>query len=251
VTSAQSRTNILATTDRPRRPAGVLRHHEEAAMLEPAVAVQDFRRAARADPTPCVFVVDADVGVRESLAVLLGAAGWRPLLFASASEALSHPPLSAPSCLVLDVGLPHCNGLDLQQRFAVERVTTPIVFMSALADVPTTVRAMKGGAVEFLTKPVREEVLLPAVEHALALSRAAVEREAALQSLRDRHASLTRREQQVLACVVAGRLNKQIAGDLDISEITVKAHRGKMMRKMAARSVPELVKMAARLGIAG
>jgi FixJ family two-component response regulator len=224
---------------------------KETFMLHAASALRDSRPATRPDTTPCVFIVDADLAVRDSLALLLRAAGWHPLTFARADELLSYPRLSVPSCLVLDVGLPDGNGLQLQERLAAERVTTPIVFMSALADIPTTVRAMKAGAVEFLAKPLREDVLLPAIGHALEVSRAALQRESELQSLRDRHRSLTGREAQLMTHVVAGRLNKQIAGELVISEITVKAHRGKMMRKMDARSVPELVRMSARLGFAG
>jgi FixJ family two-component response regulator len=197
--------------------------------------------------TPVVFVVDDDVSVRESLESLIRCAGWQPETFASAQEFLSRPRVLAPSCLVLDVTLPDLNGLDLQKRVAVDRTDMPIIFITGYGDVPMTVQAMKAGAVEFLTKPFGDDVLLSAIRHAIERSQAALGHEAEMQALRDRHASLSRREREVMALVVSGLLNKQVGGELGISEITVKAHRGKVMRKMEARSLADLVTMAARL----
>ena len=199
--------------------------------------------------TPIVFVVDDDVSVRESLELLISSAGWQPETFVSAQEFLSHPRALAPSCLLLDVNLPDLNGLDLQQRVAADRIDMPIIFITGYGDVPMTVRAMKAGAVEFLTKPFSDEVLLDAIRHAIERSHTALDREAELQTLRDRHATLSRREQEVMALVVSGLLNKQVGGELGISEITVKAHRGQVMRKMKAGSLADLVTMAARLGL--
>jgi FixJ family two-component response regulator len=198
-----------------------------------------------------VFVVDDDVSVRESLELLIRSAGWRPELFESAQEFLARPPVPVPNCLVLDVNLPDLNGIDLQKLvFADHRTDMPIIFVTGYGDVPTTVEAMKAGAVEFLTKPFSDDVLLAAIEQALERSQAALALESEMQVLRDRYASLSRREQEVMALVVSGLLNKQVGFELGISEITVKAHRGQMMRKMKARSLPDLVNLAARLGIA-
>lgn len=207
-------------------------------------------RATTPPSTPRVFVVDDDISVRESLELLIGSAGWQPLTFASAQEFLEHPRVSAPSCLVLDVSLPGLNGLDLQDRVAAERPDMPIIFITGYGDVPMTVRAMKAGAVEFLTKPFGDEVLLTAVRNALERSRQALAREAEMQTLRESYARLTPREREVMALVVSGRLNKQVGGELGISEITVKQHRGQVMRKMKARSLPDLVTMSSRLGLA-
>jgi FixJ family two-component response regulator len=207
------------------------------------------RLLAMADLTPTVLIVDDDVSVRESLELLIADAGWRPEVFASAEEFLSHPREPVPSCLVLDIGLPNLNGLELQTRIAGEHVKMPIIFITGHGDIPTTVRAMKAGAMEFLTKPLTQEVLLSAISSALERSRIALDDESSLRALRDRHRSLSRRELDVMTLVVRGRLNKQIGGELGISEITVKAHRGRMMRKMRAKSVPELVNMASRLGL--
>jgi FixJ family two-component response regulator len=198
---------------------------------------------------PVVFVVDGDVSVRESLETLIWAAGWQPETFASANEFLARPRSLAPSCLVLDVRLPDMNGLDLQARL-VDRTEIAIIFITAHGDVPMTVRAMKAGAVEFLTKPFRDDMLLAAVRQGLERSGSALARDAEMQRLRYCYASLTLRERQVMALVVSGRLNKQAGGELGISETTVKAHRGKVMRKMKARTVPDLVHMAAKLGLA-
>jgi FixJ family two-component response regulator len=200
--------------------------------------------------TPIVFIVDDDISVRESLEPLIRCAGWQPETFASAQEFLARPRALAPSCLVLDVHLPDLNGLDLQQRVAADRADMPIIFITGYGDVPMTVRAMKGGAVEFLTKPFGDDVLLSAIENAIERSRTALGHEAEIQALRDRHALLSRREQEVMVLVVSGLLNKQVGFELGISEITVKAHRGRVMRKMEAQSLADLVTMAARLGLA-
>ena len=197
--------------------------------------------------TPIVFVVDDDISVRESLQLLIQCEGWHPETFASAQEFLDRPRSLVPSCLVLDVSLPGLNGLDLQKRVAGERPDMPIIFITGYGDVPTTVRAMKAGAVEFLTKPFSDDALLNAIRLAVERSRVALGREAETQALRNCYASLTHRERQVMALVVSGLLNKQVGGELGISEITVKAHRGQVMRKMQADSLPDLVKMAARL----
>ena len=197
--------------------------------------------------TPIVFVVDDDVSVRESLELLIRCEGWLPAAFASAQEFLACPRALVPSCLVLDVSLPGLNGLDLQKRVTVERTDMPIIFITGHGDVPMTVQAMKAGAIEFLTKPFSDDVLLSAVRVALERSRVALSLEAEMRILRDCYASLSQRERQVMALVVSGLLNKQVGGELGISEITVKAHRGKVMQKMKADSLADLVKMAARL----
>jgi FixJ family two-component response regulator len=200
---------------------------------------------------PTVFVVDDDVSVREALEGLIGTAGWEVRTFDSAEAFLACAPASGPNCLVLDVGLPDLNGLDLQARIAGDRAEMPIIFITGYGDVPMTVRAMKAGAVEFLTKPFGEEELLSAIEAALDRSRETVGEQAALRVLGGRYASLSKREREVMDLVVTGLLNKQVGGELGISEITVKAHRGRMMEKMQARSLANLVKMSARLGPAG
>ncbi|HKN72652.1 MAG TPA: response regulator [Terriglobales bacterium] len=200
--------------------------------------------------TPIVFVVDDDVSVRESLELLIRCQDWRPETFSSAQEFLDYPRALVPSCLVLDVSLPGLNGLDLQKHVAGERTDMPIIFITGHGDVPMTVQAMKAGAVEFLTKPFNDDVLLAAIRAALERSRVALSLETEMRVLRDRYASLSPRERQVMALVVSGLLNKQVGGELGISEITVKAHRGKVMQKMKADSLADLVKMAARLRFA-
>lgn len=199
--------------------------------------------------TPVVFVVDDDVSIRESLELLIRHAGWQPETLKSAQEFLSRPRVLVPNCLILDIHLPDLSGLDLQRLVSNDRADMPIIFVTGYGNVPMTVKAMKAGAVEFLMKPFSEDVLLTAIEHALELSRAAFALDSELRALRDRHKTLTRREQEVMVLVISGLLNKQIAFELGISVITVKAHRGQMMRKMGARSLPELVNMAARLEI--
>jgi len=202
------------------------------------------------DAIPTVFVVDDDISVRESLELLIRCAGWQAETFASAQEFLARQRAVAPSCLVLDVSMPGLNGLDLQQRVAVERADMPIIFITGHGDVPMSVQAMKAGAVEFLTKPFGDNILLTAIRNAIDRSRTALSREAEIRGLRDSYALLSRREREVMALVVSGRLNKQVGGELGISEITVKAHRGKVMRKMKAGSLADLVKMAAQLRLA-
>src|SRR5229473_7251676 len=186
------------------------------------------------DAIPTVFVVDDDISVRESLELLIRCAGWQAETFASAQEFLARPRAVAPSCLVLDVSMPGLNGLDLQQRVAVERADMPIIFITGHGDVQMSVQAMKAGAVEFLTKPFSDDVLLSAIRNAIERSKTALGHEAEMQALRDRYESLTRREREVMALVASGLLNKQVGGELGISEITVKAHRGQVMQKMKA-----------------
>jgi FixJ family two-component response regulator len=195
-----------------------------------------------------VFVVDDDVSVRESLELLILSAGWQPETFTSAEEFLARSRTGSPSCLVLDVTLPNLSGLDLQKRI-IDRADMPIIFITGYGDVPTSVQAMKAGAVEFLTKPFSDEVLLNAISQSIERSQAALVHETELHALRDCHASLTPREREIMALVVSGRLNKQIAAKLGISEITVKAHRGRVMRKMRVDSLADLVRVAAALGV--
>ena len=216
--------------------------------VSPPTAARANEVVLMPDVTLTVFVVDDDVSVRESLELLIKTAGWNPEIFHSAQEFLSRPHPAVPCCLVLDVTLPGLSGLDLQEQL-VDRTGMPIIFITGHGDVPMTVRAMKAGAVEFLTKPFNDTVLLEAIRTAIERSRTTLREESAKQVLRRCYASLTPREREVMELVVVGRLNKQIGGDLGISEITVKAHRGQLMRKMKADSLPALVTMASRLGL--
>ena len=199
--------------------------------------------------TPIVFVVDSDPSIRESLELLVSAAGWRAETFASAQEFLARPRSVVPSCLILDVTLPDLDGLELQERIASERTDMPIIFLTGIADIAMTVRAMKRGAQEFLTKPFDAEALLIGIQQAIKRSEAALGRENQLHSLRTGYGSLTQREREVMTLVVSGLPNKQVGGELGISEITVKAHRGNVMRKMQANSLANLVNMASRLRV--
>jgi len=201
------------------------------------------------DDSAIVLVVDDDMSVRESLESLIRHAGWLAELFASGQEFLARPRLTVPCCLLLDVSLPGLSGLELQRQIA-ERTEMPIIFITGHGDVPMTVQAMKAGAVEFLTKPLRRDVLLNAIRGALERSRAALRVDAEMQAIKNCYQSLTPREREVMGLVVTGLLNKQIAGELDISETTVKKHRGQVMRKMKSDSLAELVTIAARLGLA-
>jgi FixJ family two-component response regulator len=213
----------------------------------PARAVEAASKSSSAQATPVVFVVDDDVSVRESLEAMIRFAGLRVETFGCAEEFLGRTRAMVPNCLVLDVSLPDLSGLDLQNLIASERTDMPIIFITGYGDVPMTVRAMKAGAAEFLTKPFDDQVLLDAIRHAIGRSRAALSEQAGMQSIRDRYASLSRREREVMALVVSGLLNKQVGAELGISEITVKVHRRNVMRKMDARSLPELVNIAGRL----
>ncbi len=218
-------------------------------MATPTTNSNPARTSSASAATPIVFVVDDDISVRESLELLIEASGRKPETFASAQEFLERPRAAVPSCLVLDMTLPDANGLDLQKRVAVDRSDMPIIFITGHGDVPMTVQAMKAGAIEFLTKPFGDDALLGAIGNALERSRRAMEQDASMKSLRERYASLTPREREVMVLVVSGLLNKQVGGELGISEITVKAHRGQVTRKMKADSLPALVNMAAKLGL--
>jgi FixJ family two-component response regulator len=213
-----------------------------------------LRTASRSFPMlsaiPIVFVVDDDPSVREALESLIVQAGWRAQVFESAQDFLSFPRAPTPNCLVLDVSLPGLNGLELQSLIAGDRIDMPIIFLTGHADVPMTVKAMKAGAVEFLTKPIAEDVLINAIGSAIARSRVTLDQENESHALRSLYAKLTPRERDVMTLVVRGLLNKQVGGELGMAEITVKAHRGQVMRKMKAASFADLVNMAARLGLA-
>ena len=220
-----------------------------ATTLELGLEAAADRPARKTAQAPTVFIVDDDVSFRESLEAMIGAAGWRPQAFASAQAFLAHSRVAGPSCLILDVNLPDLSGLDLQAHIADGQADMPIIFVTGYGDVPMSVRAMKAGAVEFLTKPMDKDVLLAAVRDAIGASLAAAGQEEEIRTLRARYASLTAREKQVMAMVASGLMNTQVGGELGISEITVKAHRGRMVRKMRATTFADLVTMAARLGL--
>jgi FixJ family two-component response regulator len=198
---------------------------------------------------PTVVVVDDDVSVRESLDLLIQGEGWQPALFKSAQEFLTRLPSVVPSCLILDVNLPDLSGLDIQQRICDEKYSTPIIFITGYGDIPTSVRAMKAGAAEFLTKPLDDAILIQAIRDAVRRSEANLKREGIQRQLQDRFASLSKREREVMSFVVKGLMNKQVGFELDISEITVKAHRGRVMDKMRAATFVDLVNMAGQLGM--
>jgi FixJ family two-component response regulator len=214
-------------------------------------AAHTLRYEARAlrvsSAIPLVFIVDDDVSVRESLELLVRDENWKAETLASAQEFLDHPRKPVPSCLVLDLSLPRLNGLELQKQLAVEHIDMPIIFITGHGDVPQSVQAMKAGALEFLTKPLNNNALVTAIRNAIERSSLALAQNAEIQELQDRYASLTSRERQVMALVVSGLLNKQVGGELGISEITVKAHRGQVMQKMKANSLADLVRLAAKL----
>jgi FixJ family two-component response regulator len=223
-------------------------------MLSPNVEMTSARLRTReatlsASPaTSAVFVIEDDVSVREALELLIRSAGWEPRTFASAREFLSQPRTLVPSCMILDVYLPDLNGLELQKLVA-DRFELPIIFMSAYGDVPLTVKAMKAGAIEFLIKPLPHDALLNTIRHALDRSQIALNQDAEMRILRDRYATLSRREREVMSLVASGWLNKQVGGKLGISEITVKAHRGRVMRKMNVGSFAALINTAGKLGV--
>jgi FixJ family two-component response regulator len=200
--------------------------------------------------TPIVFVVDEDVSVRASLEVLILSSGWQPETFASVQEFLAQPRPIVPSCLILALSLPDPTGVELQKRIARERAEVPIIVISDHGDIPSTVEVMKAGTVDFIEKPLSHNVLLAAIRQSLERGRVVLDRETRLRDLRNCYASLTPRERQVMALVVAGLLNKQVGGELGISEITVKAHRGQVMQKMKANSLADLVRMAGKIGSA-
>jgi FixJ family two-component response regulator len=198
---------------------------------------------------PMVFIVDDDISVRESLELLIRSQGWQAETFESAKEFLDRPRVLVPSCLILDVSLPGLNGLELQKRVAVERTEMPIIFITGHGDVPMSVEAMKAGALEFLTKPFRNDLLVSAIRNALDRSRTALTDKAEMQTLHDCYASLSPREREVMTLVISGLLNKQVGGELGICENTVKYHRAQAIQKMRADSLADLVRMAARLGL--
>jgi FixJ family two-component response regulator len=216
-------------------------------MVHGGVQREPERSSVEAKDAAVVFVVDDDISVRESLESLITWSGWRAETYESAQDFLARPRLTSPCCLVLDVSMPGLSGLELQELIAAERVDMPIIFITGHGDIPMTVQAMKAGAVEFLTKPINDDALLAAIGHAIERSKATLNTELDAEELRDRYASLTPRESEVMLLVVSGLLNKQVGLKLGISEITVKAHRGKMMQKMKADSLADLVRMSVSL----
>src|SRR5215469_12412073 len=240
----QSTRPFLGTKGQPVRVAG-------GTMSSTVTLGHEVGSSPMATAKPIVFIVDDDAWVREALETLIRDEGLQAETFASAQEFLDRPRVTSPSCLVLDISLPGLNGLELQKHVAVERTDMPIIFITGYGDIPKTVQAMKAGAVEFLTKPVNDEVLLTAIRQALERSCSALAHHAEMLELRDRYATLTHREREVMALVVSGLMNKQVGCELGISEITVKAHRGQVMQKMKANSLADLVTMAAKLGSAG
>ena len=200
------------------------------------------------DERPTVFIIDDDVSVRDAIVGVVTSVGMRAIPFESTRDLLLAPPQTGPSCLILDVRLQGSSGLDFQQDLARAGIDIPIVFITGYGDIPMTVRAMKAGAIEFLTKPFRDQDLLDAIALALERNRTMLEHRGVIDGLRTRYITLTNRERQVMALVIAGKLTKEIAAELGTSEITIKVHRGQVMRKMQARSIVELVNIATKLG---
>src|SRR5712672_1999834 len=233
---------------RPRDNLAML-HGEMAKLMRMSMREHVVEQQAKDQP-PTVVVIDDDPGVRDSLGKLLGAVGFRVSLLGSVSEFLAADRPEGPACLVLDVRLPGQSGLELQRELAGAKKQLPIIFITGHGDIPMSVQAMKGGAIEFLTKPFREQELLEAIQLGHARDRARLEQERAMAGLKIRFGTLTPREREVMAFVASGRLNKQIAADLGVSEITVKVHRGQVMRKMQASSLPDLARMADQLQLA-
>ena len=214
-----------------------------------AMDADDAASSPASHGTPIVFIVDDDVSVRDSLELLIQNAGWQAEIFDGAQEFLCRPRVLVPTCLVLDIALPDLNGLDLQKRMAADRKEMPIIFVTGHCEIPFAVRAMKAGAFDFFTKPIAENALLNAIRRAIECSRTALDHDAEMRTLRDCYASLSCREREVMELVVSGLLNKQVGFELGISEITVKAHRGRVMRKMNAGSLVDLIKMATKLRV--